>query len=404
MSSGSVFDRAAPEEKEREGTMEGTIKQLCPGYADGFYQLKARGFLAASLYWADENGPLPNWTSFAHFPIEPNGVGSYHMTGGRAVPDEATHVLMKAVSSDLETISAVLVPIPMPGNLPPKEPVQRFLVLSDLHLSSKPWQIRKALSMGKEWDGVLIPGDITNDGTPEQFMRFWQCVTEVIPQTPVFAVAGNHDYPVLPLPQICQGIGDYPALQQALLDRAANLGISCHADSSGAYCAILGDTEIFGLNAVTHWRKFRFPESAQLEWLANRLNHSRAKNRIILCHAPLANHRPYHQPGDPPYLHLDKKLQGILDSQRDILFLSGHTHVSLNCQSGCIERDSIGNLYINTGSIRPTTLKPEQPLQPSSWTEGNAIELEIRESHICVKGISIKTGQYISRGYYRFPK
>lgn len=326
------------------------------------------------------------------------------MTGGRAVPDEATHVLMKAVSADLETTSAVLVPIPVPGNLASKEPAQHFLVLSDLHLSSKPWQIRKALSMCKGWDGVLIPGDITNDGTSERFMRFWQCVTEVIPQTPVFVVAGNHDYPVYPLPQIRRGLEDYPALQKALLDRAANLGIPCQADSSGAYSAVLGDTEILGLNAVTHWRRFRFPEAAQLSWLASRLDDSRTKNRIILCHAPLANHRPYHQPGDPPYLHLDQKLQGILDSQKDILFLSGHTHVSPNCQSGCIERDLTGNLYINAGSIRPTTLKPEESLQPSSWTEGNVMELEIGEAHICVRGISIKTGLSISRGYYRFLK
>lgn len=147
--------------------LKGSIKQLSPGCADGWYQLRAKGYLAAGLYWADENGPLPNWTSLAHFPIEPNGVGIYHMTGGRAVPAEATHV-------------------------------------------------------------------------------------------------------------------------------------------------------------------------------------------------------------------------------------------SLNCQSGCVERDHRGNLYINAGSIRPTTLKPEEPLQPSCWTEGNAVKLELGSDQIQVIGVCLKTGKYISRGYYRF--
>ena len=297
----------------------------------------------------------------------------------------------------------------------------RFFHIADVHLGAEPdkgfpwsqdrsreiWDsFRRVIEQAgrDQADLFLIAGDLFHRQPLARELKEVNAMFSTIPDTRILLIAGNHDYPVHPLPQICRGIEDYPALQQALLDRAANLGIPCQADSSGAYSAVLGDTEILGLNAVTHWRRFRFPESAQLDWLANRLNHSSARNRIILCHAPLANHRPYHHPGDPPYLHLDKKLQGILDSQRDILFLSGHTHVSPNCQSGCIERDSIGNLYINTGSIRPTTLKPEEPLQPASWTEGNAIELEIGKTHICVKGISIKTGQYISRGYYRFPK
>ena len=185
--------------------MEGTIKQIYSGCADGWYRLKAKGCIAACIYWADQYGMLPDWTPIACFPIGPNGIGSYQMTGGRAVPAEATHLLMRAVSADLASAGEVLVPIPMAGSPPAEEPAQRFLVLSDLHLSSKPWQIRKALSLGKDCDGILIPGDITNDGTPEQLALFWQCVTEAVPQTPVFTVSGNHDYPIFPLPQIQEG-------------------------------------------------------------------------------------------------------------------------------------------------------------------------------------------------------
>ena len=382
--------------------MEGTIKQTYPGCADGWYRLKAKGCIAACIYWADQYGMLPDWTPIACFPIGPNGIGSYQMTGGRAVPAEATHLLMRAVSADLTSVKEALVPIPMAGSPPAEEPAQRFLVLSDLHLSSKPWQIRKALSLGKDCDGILIPGDITNDGTPEQLALFWQCVTEAVPQTPVFTVSGNHDYPIFPLPQIQEGTWDYPALQQKLLDRVGILGAVCSTDCSGAYAAVLGNTEILGLNAATHWRRFRFPESAQLKWLAGRLKDSRATHRIILCHAPLATHRPNRGAKDPPYLHRNQTLQQIMDSQKNVLFLSGHTHFSLNCQAGCVERDKVGNLYINAGSIHPTTLKPEEPLQPSCWVEGNAVELFIQQTEITVTGISIPSGKRISRGYYRF--
>ena len=41
----------------------------------------------------------------------------------------------------------------------------KFLVMSDLHLSKKPWQVRKALNMGKDADAALLAGDLTNDGS-----------------------------------------------------------------------------------------------------------------------------------------------------------------------------------------------------------------------------------------------
>ena len=62
----------------------------------------------------------------------------------------------------------------------------RLMVMSDLHLSKKPWQVRKALKMGA--DAVLLVGDLTNDGTPEQMELMRQCIKEVLPDTPVLAV------------------------------------------------------------------------------------------------------------------------------------------------------------------------------------------------------------------------
>lgn len=390
-----------------------TILQNTPGCADGHYQVKAGGCIAASLHWADESGALPGWSPLAYLPIKPNGVGIYQMEGGRAIPEEATHVLARAVSADFTTVEETVTPIPKPAGKTVKQAGQRFLILTDLHLSNKPWKVRKALSMGREYDAVLITGDMTNDAAPEQLERFWTCVTEALPDTPVFAVAGNHDYPARPIPQIRNGICEYPILQEKLLERAGEMGCAFTQDASSAYAVQMGDTEILGLNAVTHGRIFKFSETGQLEWLFWHLQESKAKRHIILCHAPLAAHRPYKQPGDQPYLGKDRELQRILDVQRScILFVSGHTHVSLNCREGCVERDvqykrnqqdKRDNIYINAGSIRPTALKSDEFLQPECWTEGNVVELLLEQECITVTGISVKTGQRIARGHYRFP-
>ena len=48
-----------------------------PAIADGLYTIHAAGALMAGLWWADENGPLPDWTVFAFVPIDPSGRGVF---------------------------------------------------------------------------------------------------------------------------------------------------------------------------------------------------------------------------------------------------------------------------------------------------------------------------------------
>lgn len=374
--------------------------QHTPGLADGIYQVTANG-IAASLHWADENGMLKNWQPLAFLPIPPEGTGACCMTGGRAIPEGATHILARAVSADFSHVEEISVPIPAPA-APAEPPRMRFLLLTDLHLSRKAGVVRRALAHGKEYDAVLITGDLTNDGTSEQFALFWEILNETLPDTPVFAVAGNHDYPTFPLPHIFHGVCEYPVLQEKLLDRAAAMGWEITRDQSGAYAARKENAEILGLNAAWHWRRFKFPEGAQLVWLNRQLSEGFSGQRILLCHAPLRLHRPYKPEDDVPYLSMDKRLQEILDDHSGLLFLSGHTHLSLNLMEGCTGQDAHGNLYCNAGSIRPTTLKPEEPLQPKCWTEGSGIRLSLTDREISIRGFSLRSGDFFPRANYRF--
>lgn len=277
----------------------------------------------------------------------------------------------------------------------------RFLVMSDLHLSKKPWQVRSALKMGENADMVLLVGDLTNDGTPEQMALMHQCIAEVLPETPVLAVTGNHDYPHQPSPMIREGICDYPALQDWLLSRQP---YPYTLDDSGAWAVRVNDIEIIGLNCVWHWRRFKFPEGAQLKWLEQQLDNSDAQWHIILCHAPLLAHNPKRS-DTKPYLSRDEHLQRIIDAHKNMIFLSGHTHVSMESPVGCVEYDTPrNNIYINDGSIRPTTLLTGEGLPTENPADGNVVELLIGESQTTVTGISMKTGQKIARGHYFFMK
>lgn len=81
----------------------------------------------------------------------------------------------------------------------------------------------------------------------------------------------------------------------------------------------------------------------------------------------------------------DARLQKIIDENKNVIFLSGHTHVSPS-----VEFDEVqGNLYINDGSICQTAVKNKN----DKTQQGNVTLLEIGENEISVivKGIHADT-------------
>lgn len=371
--------------------------------ADGIYRVRAKGYLVAILRWATVQGSLWDWTSFGMIALNASGEGQFTYGGGRSIPCEATHVAAELIAVSSSERETLLLPLPPERIAPAMEPNVRFMVASDFHLSAKTERIRRALRLGRNADCFLLPGDLTNDGDPAQFELFKRCIEEELPNTPVLSVAGNHDYPKEPFATVFQGCEDYGHFQAWLIDRARALGVDCAEDESGAYCATFKGINIIGLNAVSHWRRFVFPHGSQIKWLRTRLVAMPNRRHIILCHAPLIAHCPARDPADAPYLSRDTSLQQAVDAGRPVIFLSGHTHVSLNDAKGCVTRDAErDNLYINDSSVVATTLKTEEPLTDHAWVEGAAIQICLNKSSVELMGLSIPGGVKIARGYYRF--
>lgn len=92
--------------------MKLTIQGVTPDCADGIYQISAKGFVEAALYWANKQEALPNWTPLAHIPVMADGTGKFIFTGHRGIPPGATCVLARAVSEDLKRCEEALCPLP----------------------------------------------------------------------------------------------------------------------------------------------------------------------------------------------------------------------------------------------------------------------------------------------------
>lgn len=375
------------------------VNQKLPGCADGMYTVTSKTALAAALYWATEAGPLEGWSSFAVIPIA-EGKGSFRFTGFRAVPAQATHVYARGISGDLLSSEECLEALPTaPDPMVIRNPL-RLTVMSDIHLSAKPWVFRRAL-LAAEGDAILLAGDLTNDAKPEQFRQLRKAVAELCEGKPVFSVTGNHDQLRFPLPSLGEDCGCYNALEDWLWERAENMGIRWDRQDHGAWSVRLGDGELIGLQCVSHWRRFVFPRGEQLAWLEAHLAQTEGLPwRILLCHAPLLAHNPQRNQGDP-YLSRDKDLQRILDQHRNLILISGHTHYSPNNPRGNVEMVSDKNhIYLDDGSVTPTQLNKEEPLIPPEWKQSTLWEFAIGQDQLEIKAKSAATGTIYPRGYY----
>ncbi len=380
---------------------------IWPGLAMGKYSLKAKGFLFAVLRWGNAAGPLPDWSPIAYIPIDPAGNGEFFFPGHRAIPHGATHVWAHCVAYDFLCFEDVSVVIPE-KYLPSKEraeAAQHFSVLSDLHLSAKPWMIKRALRAAKS-DTILLLGDSVNDGLPEQFELFLDCVAEAAPDKTILPVPGNHDitHPRF-IEKNADGIKAYASFQQRLLTRASERGEGFTCDpNSLAWSARRDGLDLIGLQCVVSGRRFLFPEGKRLDWLEEHLEeNSDADWHIIQCHAPLLKHNPNRNTGNP-YLDKDRRLQELLDKTGKILFLSGHTHVSPNVIHGNGELDEkTDNLYLDCGSVVATDTGGETGLMAPDWKDGCITELAVTSDAVEIRMKSVETGQAFPRGYYRLP-
>lgn len=374
-----------------------------PYFADGTYTVTASGYDYATLCWADDNGILDNYTAFAVIPLS-DGHGAFRYIGNRAVPLQATNIVARVADKNSANTEEIRTEIPHFQKTDIGNCIYRISLLSDIHLSNKTGKTMRALKLASESDCILIAGDSVNDGTAEQLKLFCECVNTAVPNTvPLFSVGGNHDFPI----KEEESDFDYWDLQNGFLERNENLGFNTEIHESGCWAAENDDIHIFGWKCVCENRNFFFGnKKEQLEFLKEKLEKNKDKKCQIVCsHAPLIAHNPQRKPDGQPYFDSDRILQNIIDSYSNIIFVSGHTHFSPNDYSGCVDFDEErNNIYINDGSVCPTTYKSEEADVPKDWTDGVVTELAIYDGGVEITSKLLHGNKNVARGYYRFMK
>lgn len=246
-------------------------------------------------------------------------------------------------------------------------------ILSDLHLFNKITNIERALSKLHDLDLLLIAGDIADRAEEKQYDILFKLIADHFNAVPIYCVSGNHDNPA-------RDDTNYRKFERKINSEYLSI-----VDESGAFYKYINENiDLIGLNSVYHQKQFLFSNKGQqLAFLQKQLSTSSSKYHIVMCHPPLIAHNPQRTADEASYIaaEQDKRLQRIINDKRNVFFISGHTHVSPT-----IEFDEThNNLYINDGSICPTTVKGHS----REVQQGNVTLLNISENglSVIVKGI-----------------
>ncbi len=257
-------------------------------------------------------------------------------------------------------------------------------VISDLHIYNKTLNIERALSILNDVDLLLIVGDIADRAEEKQYSTTVKMLEKHIHGIPIYSVSGNHDNPA-------RDDANYRKFEMFM-----NCEYPSIVDISGAFYKRINDTvELIGLNPMYHQKQFFFPNKGQqLLFLKERLNKSTAQYHIVLCHPPLIGHNPQRTGNMQPYIvkEQDQRLQEIINEHHNVIFISGHTHFFPELDFDTPHQ----NLYINDGSVCPTTTKDNT----AKTVQGNVILIEINENGISVTIKGIHTGKIFANHIY----
>lgn len=153
-------------------------------------------------------------------------------------------------------------------------------------------------------DGVVITGDLTEEGTEQDYMELKRFLNQELGSLPVFVTLGNHDI-------------------KSAFFKGWGLCKDKNTDSQESYNAVydLFDTKVISLdNAIAGYPNGVITHNQYL-WLKDQLTENSGKKIILIFHHPLLSN----QANIPP-AYWDSLFFELISGSRILGILCGHTH------------------------------------------------------------------------------
>lgn len=340
---------------------------------------------------------------------------------GIYVPAQAEYICITAYDEDLNIVDESLVGIEENQITLPEKPDVRIALLSDFHAVQKGRSKRMlydAFTAVKEHkaDFVLSAGDNVNGCQQGEFDILYSSIENNIGDIPLYSALGNHDY-------FANDCKDTPCdeARSEFFENMLSHGEITGRHKFGSYSLRIKGIQVIFLDCIAGSEKFAFDEDLA-EWLENELKESNNDRfRIIVNHLPLASHNLGCRNKNDAFMAGNSKLQSIIDSFGNIIYVSGHTHNRIDSDYPSAEQDENGNVYLNAGSVGNTQpclndikrLKPLRDSLPKDSEEYKEINryfktasmglfMDIYEDCITIKGYDFSQKKYIPRCNFIF--
>ena len=219
-----------------------------------------------------------------------------------------------------------------------KARAEKLMIISDLHLTQggeEPFsQVLPALILAaQEADAVLLLGDNTNNGRPEEHQRMTAYLAGLAADTgkPIYVLPGNHDL---------SGRFALKAFADAYADFGYRDAVFRHAGSLSYAAKTPGGTWLVMLDLNRYDEKeqadaYGWVSDSLLAWLRETLDKTDPAQTVVCAHYPI-------QPVLTETVRDGEKLFSLLAREGTRVYLCGHRHTNDTMEAGGVRQITVG--------------------------------------------------------------
>lgn len=278
-----------------------------------------------------------------------------------------------------------------------------FGALSDIHLGNidSDTDFQRALTYFNKIEKVdftCICGDLTNNGTVSEYQHYKDMIDTYSPDTPVYAVTGNHD------------AADEFTNQTDPPLTLTNNGIEPYTGKPLFY-TVSHEKDLFIMMGLRRW-KYGYANDdvfsvEELQWLYDTLEANRDKRCFVFQHALRSDGCGWPYVGTWPTVKLLTSTQGtvfksLVSHYPNVIWFHGHSHTAFDSQ----EDNAIANYDHNFGchSVHIPSLAIPREYENSAYvgmtSESEGYVVDVYENHIVLRGRDFANGKFLPIATY----